>query len=356
MSGGTDLLPELAHSSGRPVALVDLSAIAGGLEITETDHTFVLAGGVVHNQVVNDERIRADALPLAQACLEIGSPQLRNRATIAGNLATASPANDTISALMALRASVVLSGLTDGAVVDREVAVADFFDGFRSTVSAPDELITAVRVPKLRPGQRGIWVKLGLRRAQAISVVNAGLVVELDDDGVVTDARLALGSVAPTVILTPTLADSLCGGPLDDARITEATRAVAGSIEPIDDVRATADYRIAATEVVVGRALRAVADGHGASQWPAAPPLLGSRGAPTPPPKPEIDDAATITVTLNGEATSGAEAAGSTLLDWIREHSSAACTGVKEGCAEGECGACTCLLYTSDAADDDYTV
>ena len=147
VAGGTDLLVDLAHSSDRPVTLVDLSAIEGGLEISENDDAFVLAGGVVHNQVVTDDRIRTHALPLAQACLEIGSPQLRNRATIAGNLATASPANDSISALMALKATVVLSRLSGGSVAEREVPVADFFSGFRSTVCAPDELITAIRVP-----------------------------------------------------------------------------------------------------------------------------------------------------------------------------------------------------------------
>jgi CO/xanthine dehydrogenase FAD-binding subunit len=171
VSGGTDLVLDLARSSGEPVTLVDLSAIDGAHDIAETNDELVLAGGVTHNQIVADSRFRRSALPLAQACLEIGSPQLRNRATLAGNVATASPANDSISALMALRSTVVLSRLVDDEVVDRDVDLDDFFTGFRSTVCAPDELITAIRVPKLRAGQRGIWAKLGLRRAQAISVV-----------------------------------------------------------------------------------------------------------------------------------------------------------------------------------------
>ena len=119
---------------------------------------------------------------------------------------------------------------------------------------------------------------------------------------------------------------------------------MAASIEPIDDIRATADYRVAATEVLIARALRALADDHAASQWPADPPALGVRRPVTAPPRSEVDDASTISVTLNGAPATGAGAAGSTLLDWLRQHSSRACTGVKEGCAEGECGACTVQL------------
>jgi xanthine dehydrogenase iron-sulfur cluster and FAD-binding subunit A len=344
VSGGTDLVLDLARSSGEPVTLVDLSAIDGAHDIAETNDELVLAGGVTHNQIVADTRFRRSALPLAQACLEIGSPQLRNRATLAGNVATASPANDSISALMALRSTVVLSRLVDDEVVDRDVDVDDFFTGFRSTVCAPDELITAIRVPKLRAGQRGIWAKLGLRRAQAISVVHAGMVVDLDSDGLVTGARLALGSVAATVIMNTTLAETLVGGPLDHDRIDAAAAAVADAIEPIDDVRATADYRRATTGTVIARALRALADDRADVLWPQSPPVLGIRTPSSPPPQPVVDDSSTITATVNGTSAAGDGAAGSTLLDWLRDHSSEACSGVKEGCAEGECGACTVQL------------
>ncbi len=349
VAGGTDLLLDLARSSGPPVTLVDLSAIAGARDITETSDELVLAGGVTHNQVVADPRFRRDALPLAQACLEIGSPQLRNRATIAGNLATASPANDSISALMALDATIVLSRLVGGEVTTRDVAVGDFFTGFRATVRDRFELITAIRVPKLRAGRRGMWVKLGLRRAQAISVVHAAMVLDLapvDDDSapVVRAARLAVGSVAATVVSVPAFADALVGGPLDADRIAAAADAVAELITPIDDVRATADYRIAVTRTMIGRALRTLAADAADAQWPADPPMLGSRRLPSAPPRADIDDADVIEVTLNGSPASGSGAAGSTLLDWLREHASTACAGVKEGCAEGECGACTVQL------------
>jgi len=343
IAGGTDLLLDLARSSGDPVTLLDLSSVAGGREIVDDGDAFVLGAGVTHNQIVADPRFRAHCLPLAQACLEIGSPQLRNRATIAGNLATASPANDSISALMALGASVVLSRLVDGGLSERTVDVVAFFRGFRATVREPSELITAIRVPKLAADERGIWVKVGLRRAQAISVVHAGLVVALHDDKV-ADARLAIGSVAPTVIMSHVFPASLIGKPLSEGSIASSAAAVAASIEPIDDVRATAEYRTAVTEAVLARALRAVADGRADAAWPLDAPVLGVRTPSGPPASPVITNETLVSMVVNGEPTTGASAAETTLLDWLRDHASAPTTGVKEGCAEGECGACTVRL------------
>jgi xanthine dehydrogenase iron-sulfur cluster and FAD-binding subunit A len=365
ISGGTDLLLDLARSSGSPVTLVDLTGIANAHDITETATEFVLAGGVTHNEVVANTRLREAALPLAQACLEIGSPQLRNRATLAGNLATASPANDSISALMALDARVVLSRLDGDVVVDREVAVAGFFRGFRQTIREPYELITAIRVPKLKAGERGIWVKLGLRRAQAISVIHAGLVVRLDADGVVEDARLALGSVAATVITSHVLPAALVGKRLDNNVIDSAAASVAASLSPIDDVRATADYRRSVTETLLVRALRALATDQQGAMWPDDPPVLGIRTPSSPPVSSIIDHATAITVTLNGVRATGTSAANNTLLEWLRDHSSRPTLGVKEGCAEGECGACTvqidgvaamsCLIPAAQADGADIT-
>lgn len=340
VAGGTDLLLELARTPGAPVTLVDISAVDGAHDIVETDDAFVLGGGVTHNQVVADDRVVAHALPLAQACLEIGSPQLRNRATVAGNLVTASPANDSISALMALDASVVLTRLDGDTTTEREVRVVDFFPDFRVTVCGPDELVTAIRVPKLRRDEQGLWVKLGLRKAQAISVVHAGMVVARDGP-VVTRARLALGSVAPTVVLSDEFAATVVGAELTPAVVDAAATAVAEAIQPIDDVRASADYRRAATRTLVGRGLGAIAARREADHWPVAPPRLGARRVSAPSARRDVDDDTAIEVRLDGRLVAGAGAAGTTLLDWLRDEVSPPALGVKEGCAEGECGACT---------------
>jgi len=350
LAGGTDLLLELDRTTdATPVSLVDLSGIAGFGGITGADGSrILLAGGVTHNDVIASAMVIDAALPLAQACLEVGSPQLRNRATIAGNLVTASPANDTISALMALDAEIVLSSWSDGSIAHRTVSISDFFTGFRTTAIEPAELISTITVPMLAPSARGVWAKLGLRKAQAISVVHGAVVVDLDDDGVVTNARLSLGSVAPTVVRVPQVEQLLVGQPLTEQVVSQAAELAASDVQPIDDGRATAAYRVDGVRVLVARCLQALADGEHASRWPSRSvrlstrsPQAADRRAASEPRRTIIDDHSEITVSINGRAVSGSGAASSTLLDWVRDHAS---LGTKEGCAEGECGACTVLL------------
>jgi len=343
VAGGTDLLLDLHRGgAGNDVTLVDLTTVPELRGISIIDDVVSVGATVTHNEVVAHTELRSMGLPLAQACLEIGSPQLRNRATVAGNLATASPANDTISALLALDASVTIAALRGDDITRRVVALDDFFIGFRSTLLAPDELITAITFPALTPAHQAVWVKLGNRQAQAISVVHLGIVLERDEDGVVTTARLAIGSVAARVVLLPEAAAALVGSRLDDHSITEAGAAAAAAVTPINDVRATGEYRSAMIPTLVERALRATRSGASSSTWPTDPPCLGAAAAPPEPALGEIDDSTEITVTLNGSPHRAAGAASRTLLDWIRDE--CGLPGTKEGCAEGECGACTVRL------------
>jgi len=347
VAGATDLLLELARSGqGNNVDLLDLTRIEDFAAITYDDATGTgsLGAGVTHAQLLADALAPTQLRPLAQACLEIGSPQLRNRATIAGNVVTASPANDTISALVALDASVSIASWSPGQVVRRTVPIADLYSGFRETVLTPTELIESFQVPLLNSNRRGIWVKAGLRKAQAISVVHAGFVVELSADGIVTDARIALGSVGPTVELNEVAAQQLLGQPLTTSTISHAAEAAADGVSPIGDGRATADYRSNAVVTVVSRALAALAAEREHERWPSRVPLLASRidsRRHTSTPTRDIEADAEVTVTVNGTKLSGRPSKLGSLLDWLRDNAG---TGTKEGCAEGECGACTVRL------------
>jgi carbon-monoxide dehydrogenase medium subunit len=340
IAGGTDLLVELDRA-GRPdlEMLVDLGRIPGLAEITEEGDGIHLGPLVTHHQVVASELCRKRLLPLAQACLEVGSPQLRNRATVAGNIVTASPANDTISALLALGASVEVSSVSGS----RRVPLGEFITGFRTTQLEPGEIVTDIVVQPLGDDQRGIFVKLGLRRAQAISVVHLAAVVTLADE-LVTDAVLALGSVASTVVLVPGLAPSLRGRPLDAAAVADAAAAASRTATPIDDLRAPADYRSDLVATMTSRAFAALAADAQADHWPDHPPLLwgASFDGRFPTGEPfalDVGPTDAVRTIVNGAAVEAPGATGLTLLDWLRDEVGA--YGVKEGCAEGECGACT---------------
>ena len=347
VAGGTDLLLELERGARTDVTeLVDLTRVPGLSGIEVDGDELVLGALVTHNEVVASTVAVADALPLAQACLEVGGPPLRNRATVVGNVVTASPANDTLSALLALDATAELASATG----TRRLPVAELVTGFRTTALAPGELVTALRVPRLADGARGLFAKLGNRRAQAISIVHLAVVLDLDGDRV-RSARLAVGSVAPTVVRLTEAEGLLACGPLDDDAVAAAAAAARAAVRPIDDIRASAAYRSEAVEVLVRRVLVALRDGQERSGWPARVVTLGGRGhrdgvggvdggcSHGP------DDA--VRTVVNGEPVAAAGAAGHTLLDWLRERpgpDGAPLTGTKEGCAEGECGACTILL------------
>ncbi|HEY8092521.1 MAG TPA: FAD binding domain-containing protein [Acidimicrobiales bacterium] len=340
IAGGTDLIVELDRRVRPGVeVLVDLTRIPGLDGIEASGGRLRLGALVTHNQIVGSAVVVDWALPLAQACLEVGSPALRNRATVAGNLVTASPANDTISALWALDAVVLLRSVRG----ERQVRVRELFTGLRATVLEPGELIVAIDVPMLTAGQRGIFVKLGQRRAQAISMVHLAVVLELSD-GHVAAASLVLGSVAPTVVAAAAAEAHLLGRTLDDATTAEAARLAAAGVTPIDDVRAPATYRSEEIEVMVRRALACLRDARQRERWPARPIFLGGASGSHREPVASVshDEASPVTCTINGTVVTAAGAAGRTLLDWLRDE--IGLTGTKEGCAEGECGACTVHL------------
>jgi carbon-monoxide dehydrogenase medium subunit len=336
VAGATDLVMELDRGQRPGVdTLVDLSRIPELVGVTESadSRDIRIGAATTHTHLQRSPLIRERALPLAQACREIGSPQLRNRATIGGNLVTASPANDTLTPLWALDARLTLASATG----ERSVPIRHFYTGVRRTVLQPGELLTGITIPA-RNG-RGIFVKLGNRRAQAISVVH--LAIWLDEvDGVVQSADIALGSVAPTIIAAPAAEQYLAGKRLSDDVIAEAARLAAATPTPISDIRGDAAYRRDTLAVMVRRGLTALRDGREADCLAEETVLLGGH-ADTPPlsaPLHHTPESA-IEATVNGRPISAPFGHHQTLLDWLRE--AGLLTGSKEGCAEGECGACT---------------
>ncbi len=338
VAGGTDLLLEIERGQRKDVdVLIDISRVPGLDGIRLHGDEIHLGALVTHNQVVDNEVTVARALPLAQACWEVGAPQIRNRATVAGNLITASPANDTITPLMALGASVRLSSLEG----ERSVPLSAFYTGVRRTVMRPDEVLTGITFPALAANERGMFIKLGLRQAQAISVINVAVVLAFDSD-LVTRAAITLGSVAPTIIHAATAEQALIGKALTSERIANAARLAAAAPSPIDDIRGTAAYRVEMVRVLVARALRALAAGNERAGWPEHPVMLSGDGKQSLSQQVEHVAGTPIVTTVNGQQRELATGQDKTLLRLLRED--VGLPGTKEGCAEGECGACTVYL------------
>jgi carbon-monoxide dehydrogenase medium subunit len=212
----------------------------------------------------------------------------------------------------------------------------------------PNEILTDIRLKPLDPArERGMFLKLGLRKAQAISVITVAVVLRLAEDGKsVEKATIAQGAVAPTIITSPQAEAYLAGKPLTADTIAEAARIAAGECSPISDVRGTAEYRREMIRVHVKRALNAIMNGTERDTLPNDPVMLWgeSKGKVIRSPGSSLshDADATIDTTVNGRRVTVSGGTNKTLLRWLREN--AGLTGTKEGCAEGECGACTVFL------------
>jgi xanthine dehydrogenase iron-sulfur cluster and FAD-binding subunit A len=332
IAGGTDLLVEFDRGARAACPLIDISRISG-LDNISLDASGVLHLGplVTHNDVIASALCIARAFPLAQACREVGAPQIRNRATLAGNLVTASPANDTITPLRALGAVLTVRSIRG----ERRIALAEFYTGVRKTLLAADELLVDIAFPALQATQRGIYMKLGLRRAQAISVVNCAVVLGFDTDARVSAATITLGAVAPVIVDVREAEQALLGQPLSADTIAAAAEVAYHTATPISDVRASAAYRKDMARVLTRRALQALHDGTERAGW-QTPVLLRSAVRDTLHPTPPDH------VAVNGQTFALPPDTHKTLLNWLRDD--CALTGTKNGCSEGECGACTVLL------------
>jgi len=244
LGGGTDLVVALNHTGAGPSAYLDLTRVNGYSDVRRHEGVWILGGGVTFSQLA-----QLELGALSQAAVTVGGPAIRNRATIAGNLGTASPAGDGCVALLATDAVVELAHPARGT---RRVPIADYFTGFKQTTLKPDELITGVHVPD---GWRSAFYKIGKRGAINISVVCAA--IGLSPDGGV---RIALGSVAPTVLRAAEAEAIIEQDGCAEEAIEAAAQSAMREVSPIDDHRATASYRRAMCGVLVRRLLRRLRD------------------------------------------------------------------------------------------------
>jgi len=338
IAGGTDLMVEIKNGKWPELDIViDISRLPGLDKIWKDDQGLIhIEAMVTHNDVLQSPMLREFANPLVQACYKVATPQLRNRATVVGNLVTASPANDTITPLMAMHAQLVLAS-SEG---ERTVALRDFYLGVRKTVMAPHEFVKEVNFRALKPTQQGSFMKQALRRTQAIAVLNCCVLLEMEDE-TVQKAVITMGSVAPTIIHAEDAEAFLLGKKLDEAVIQEAGRLAAEATKPISDVRASDEYRLYMMQVLVEGGLKELRSGTQTAKVPAKPVALDTKEGFRSLAAGEWDGE-TIQTTINGETFVIDGAKDMTLLNMVRER--VGFTGTKVGCEEGECGACTLFL------------
>jgi len=246
IAGGTDLYVGLNEGRSPSVRFLDLSRLDELRGIAADGSGLRIGARTTYTELRRSATIARRAPVLAEMAATVGAAAIQNRGTLGGSLGNASPAADPAPVLLALDARVELARREGRKVSRREVAIADFFVGYRATAASPDELVTALRVPAaaLRGFQYG-YRKVGSRQAQAISKVVAAVGLRLSArDGCVAAVRIGLGSVAPTPVRGRAAEALLVGAVLTPEAVAAAARALAeADIRPIDDLRSTADYR-----------------------------------------------------------------------------------------------------------------
>jgi xanthine dehydrogenase small subunit len=250
LAGGTDALVERAAGVGATGRYLDLAALEELRGIRVEDDALVLGSITTYAELRRSPLVAEHAPVLAAMAAEVGAAQIQNRGTLGGNIATASPAGDSLPVLLALDAEIVVGGARG----ERTLPAASFFPAYRRTALAADELILRIRIP-LVPDRTVAFRKVGTRRAQAISVVVLAVAWRWED-GLWRDVRVALGSVAPTPIRARATEAALEGMPPTAEVAAVAAATLAADIAPIDDVRSTAEYRRAVAGRVLNRIVR----------------------------------------------------------------------------------------------------
>jgi CO/xanthine dehydrogenase FAD-binding subunit len=240
IAGGTDLLVQYYDRLYEIDSWLDLKNIEKLKEIKIFQNQMEIGAMVTHAQLENSEDIKKYFPVLSQAAADIGSPQIRNRGTIGGNIVNASPAGDLLAPLMAYKAKFKLLSGKDETLVPAE----NFFLGPKKTILKPDQLLTQTILPLPAEMTYGCWIKIGKRKALIIATITLALVVEMaEDNKTVKDVRTCLGSVAPTPIEIKEIRKKMVKKNFNQLDFTELGQIVEDKISPIDDIRGTREYR-----------------------------------------------------------------------------------------------------------------
>lgn len=249
LAGGTDLIVQMKSGRNAPDAIVDLKHIAALSGVHRNGDGFAIGAATACTALKNDAALAAAWPGVVEAANLIGSVQVRNRATMGGNLCNASPAADAVPALVAAGATCLIAGPAG----EREVPVEQIPIGPGHTSLAPGEFVVEIRLPGQVAGGGDAYLRSIPRTEMDIAVVGAGVNLVLDGSGTCTAARVSIGAVAPTVLLVEDAAAALIGSKLDDAALDAMGKAVSAACNPIDDKRGTKKYRIAMAAVLARR-------------------------------------------------------------------------------------------------------
>jgi len=252
IAGGSDIIIQLRDGAVITERLLNILALKDLRFIEEKDNRIHIGAVTTYSEIIRSEQIKKHAWILLQAAKQIGATQLQNTATIGGNLGNASPAGDTLPPLYALGTIVV----TRNQSARREIPVEKFFISYRKIDLKPDELIEEIYFDRLTRNDAGSYLKLGLRKANAISVVDVAVVLRGKRGNSYRDVKVALGAVAPTIVRARACEQALTGKRLTEKSLREAARLSLEDASPITDIRGSAEYRRRVLGSLVYQALR----------------------------------------------------------------------------------------------------
>ena len=250
IAGGTNVLPDIQAGKVKDCVLVDVTGLDELIGIRMEGDMVFLGSLTLISDLAASRTIREQANVLWQACQVFGDPLVRNRATIGGNLAYASPAADTAVPLLLLETTLIAESLAKGR---REILLTQFFRGPGETVLAPEELVTSLFFHSMSSYQ-GAYIKFGLRQAMAISVANCGVLLKGTDT--FQAARVGFGALAPVPLRATQTEAFLCGQVPDESVFAKAAAIAQSELHPISDLRGSREYRVMLADALFKQAMR----------------------------------------------------------------------------------------------------